>query len=117
MQVADQDEDLAKLLETASARLAASDREVQSAAELNEARLGRDRSWIAIAIIATYLVAILGAITYISLSAPLCRSPDCVDAAGLWMEQADLIQNLIVTSVVPVVTLMLGFYFGTENRD
>jgi hypothetical protein len=26
-----------------------------------------------------------------------------------------MLSDLIVTAVLPVVTLMLGFYFGTEN--
>ena len=39
----------------------------------------------------------------------------CNAASAAWDKQAGMLSDLIVTAVLPVVTLMLGFYFGTEN--
>ncbi|MCX7645757.1 MAG: hypothetical protein N2Z62_10745 [Rhodobacteraceae bacterium] len=91
--------------------------EAQKAAAENSRRLGRDRSWIATTIIVTYGAAVLGVILYVMLSVPACQgdAAGCTAALGTWQTQGALLSDLIVTAVLPVVTLMLGFYFGTEN--
>jgi len=81
-------------------------------------RVGRDRSWIAKTIVGTYGVAVIGVGAYVGLSVP-----DCGAAGGAcnpmeaWQSQAKLLFDLVVTAVVPIVTLMLGFYFGTESSQ
>ncbi|SIO37153.1 hypothetical protein SAMN05444722_1727 [Rhodovulum sp. ES.010] len=91
--------------------------ERRSAVE-NGRRVGRDRSWIAKTIIGTYGVAVIGMGAYVALSMPLCGSAGQVcDPLQAWQSQAKLLFDLVVTAVVPVVTLMLGFYFGTESSQ
>jgi len=84
----------------------------------NQLLLGQDRSWIAKTIIATYAAAVTLALLYILLTSPNCgldKITDCAAAAAKWKTQAELFRDLIVTAVLPIVTLMLGFYFGTET--
>ena len=90
---------------------------LQQAAAENSRRVGRDRSWIATTIIVTYGLAVLGVIMFIILYAPGCSGADetCTAASVSWERQAALLHDLVVTAVLPIVTLMLGFYFGTEN--
>jgi hypothetical protein len=91
--------------------------EASRAAADNTRRMSRDRSWIAVTIIATYGAAILGIILYVMFSVPACTEDleICQAASEAWDKQAGMLSDLIVTAVLPVVTLMLGFYFGTEN--
>lgn len=81
----------------------------------NQLRVGRDRSWIAITIIVTYSITIGGGIGFVLFASPGCAGVDCAQANTLWTSKAEMIQELIVTAVLPIVTLMLGFYFGTET--
>lgn len=118
---ADADLDLADVFAAAQRQVRTSrgevETEAQKAAAENSRRMGRDRSWIATTIIVTYGAAILGVILYITLSVPACQGEAnvCTAALGIWERQGALLSDLIVTAVLPVVTLMLGFYFGTEN--
>ena len=91
--------------------------EASRAAADNTRRMSRDRSWIAVTIIATYGAAILGIILYVMFSVPDCTAAldVCRASSEAWDKQAGMLSDLIVTAVLPVVTLMLGFYFGTEN--
>lgn len=91
--------------------------EASRAAADNTRRMSRDRSWIAVTIIATYGAAILGIILYVMFSVPDCTAAleVCQASSAAWDKQAGMLSDLIVTAVLPVVTLMLGFYFGTEN--
>jgi hypothetical protein len=91
--------------------------EASRASAENTRRMSRDRSWIATTIIVTYGLAILGIILYVMFSVPVCtEDPEiCQVASAAWDKQAGMLSDLIVTAVLPVVTLMLGFYFGTEN--
>lgn len=111
------DDDLSRLLDNADDVYEESGKTVRSAAEANKERMGKDRSWIAKSIIFTYAAAIVGAILYIMFTVPECSVADCTGDESAWSKQADLLLNLIVTAVVPVVTLMLGFYFGTEQDN
>lgn len=91
--------------------------EASRASAENTRRMSRDRSWIATTIIVTYGAAILGIILYVMFSVPACTDDleICQAASAAWDKQAGMLSDLIVTAVLPVVTLMLGFYFGTEN--
>lgn len=81
-------------------------------------QVSKDRSWISRAIIATYGLAILAAVVYIAAKVPECGSGQaepCKTLISSWETQGELLLELIVTAVLPIVTLMLGFYFGTET--
>ncbi|MBY6153130.1 hypothetical protein KUV47_07910 [Vannielia litorea] len=93
---------------------AVSELERQTIAE-NSRRVGRDRSWIAKIIIGTYAIAVVGVGLFVGFTDVGC-SPDqanCVSSVA-WEVRSKLLFDLVVTAVVPIVTLMLGFYFGTE---
>lgn len=113
--------DLSAVFADAERRVSSMRREVETeatrAAAENTRRMSRDRSWIATTIIVTYGAAILGIILYVMFSVPTCTSEleICNAASAAWDKQAGMLSDLIVTAVLPVVTLMLGFYFGTEN--
>lgn len=111
------DEDLNALLNKADDSFEQSAEAVRTASEVNKERMGKDRSWIAKSIIFTYAAAIVGAVLYILFSVPACTVSDCAGEESAWAQQGELLMNLIVTAVVPIVTLMLGFYFGTEGSD
>mgnify|MGYP005850311443 CR=1 FL=1 len=91
--------------------------EEQKAPAENSRRMGRDRSWIATTIIVTYGAAILGVILSVMFSVPSCQgdAAGCTATLGTWEKQGKLLSDLIIAAVLPVVTLMLGFYFGTEK--
>ncbi|MEO0487752.1 MAG: hypothetical protein AAF092_17775 [Pseudomonadota bacterium] len=108
-------DDLEAEFERSSQSIAAANEKFQNVAAVNQARMGRDRSWIAIIIIATYTVAIFLVIGYVLWRGPSCEAADCSAASALWESQSEYLLNLIFTAVVPVVTLMIGFYFGSEK--
>ena len=84
----------------------------------NSRRLGRDRSGISKAIIVTYALSVIGMGLYIALTVPDCPTTTTTcDPMAVWREQGKLLFDLIVTAVLPIVTLMLGFYFGTETTQ
>jgi hypothetical protein len=113
--------DLSSVFEDAERKVSSSRSQVETeatrAAADNTRRMSRDRSWIATTIIVTYGLAILGIILYVMFSVPACTEDlvVCQAASAAWDKQAGMLSDLIVTAVLPVVTLMLGFYFGTEN--
>ncbi len=116
------DEDLERLIRETREKLSSSDETVEQAERRtsteNLARMGRDRSWISIAIISTYALAIIGALVYLLFTAPDCGAAaieTCSGHMARWEAQVGRLQDLIVTAVLPIVTLMLGFYFGTET--
>ena len=113
--------DLTSVFADAERRVSSMRKEVETEASRafadNTRRMSRDRSWIATTIIVTYGAAILGIILYVMFSVPTCTGEleVCNAASAAWDKQAGMLSDLIVTAVLPVVTLMLGFYFGTEN--
>jgi hypothetical protein len=113
--------DLTSVFADAQRKVSSVRKEVETEASLafadNTRRMSRDRSWIATTIIVTYGAAILGIILYVMFSVPTCTGDleICNAASAAWDKQAGMLSDLIVTAVLPVVTLMLGFYFGTEN--
>lgn len=114
-------DDLSSFFAEAERKVSSSRSQVETEASRafadNTRRMSRDRSWIATTIIVTYGAAILGIILYVMFSVPTCTAAleVCTAASAAWDKQAGMLSDLIVTAVLPVVTLMLGFYFGTEN--
>lgn len=97
---------------------AAADKLQAAAAAANIRRVGLDRSIISGTIIFTYAIAVVLAIYYILYKFPECTPEtvkNCKAIYGAWENQAAVLRDLITTAVLPVVTLMLGFYFGTET--
>ena len=117
----EKDLDLSEIFAAVESKVSSSrsliETEAQKAASVNILRMGRDRSWIATTIIVTYGLAILGVILYVMFSVPACTGSAevCQTLSATWDKQAALLSDIVVTAVLPVVTLMLGFYFGTEN--
>jgi hypothetical protein len=66
-----------------------------------------DRSWIARAIIGAFLAA-LAAIFGLIIARAI--------APGRWDEAVTLAVELFKIGLLPVVTLVLGFYFGRSDR-
>ena len=62
-------------------------------------------------------------IGYIVFQSPTCAAKELKDAALLdaCVEaidgRANLLLSAITTTVLPIVTLMLGFYFGVEQAE
>ena len=85
----------------------------------NLRRKGRDRSLIALTIIVTYGTAIVGMFLYVLFTVPSCNTSantkDCTALLDLWGRQAENLLNVVTVAILPIVTLMLGFYFGTEK--
>lgn len=94
---------------------------VENAVSAHNALLkGRDRSRLALIIIGTYGAAVTGAFLFILFTVPDCTGLDAAACSGLtgsWDRQAVLLRDLITAVVLPIVTLMLGFYFGTERAE
>ena len=67
-----------------------------------------DRSRIALTVMAVYGIAVLGTGFFLVLRG-LCGGSEY---AGVSKELSDLIK----TAVVPIVTLVLGYYFGRSGR-
>lgn len=82
---------------------------VQKAEDLSARRKDRDRSWIAVFVIGTYAVAIVTFLVYVWVNTPGPSAP------GSWQEAAPLMKELIGSAVLPIVTLVLGYYFGIEK--
>lgn len=78
------------------------------AAAAEQSRIGWTRLIVSVVIISIYGFVVVGAFVYVIADFPECTSAEVCKA------QFDALRDLITTAVVPVVTLMLGFYFGTE---
>ena len=53
---------------------------------------------------------------YLALTVPDCGDAPACDPMASWERQGKLLFDLVITAVLPIVTLMLGFYFGTESK-
>jgi Na+/H+ antiporter NhaC len=94
------------------------ERAIETAAEKERKQNSNVRSAIAIIIILTYATAILISLAYLFLRFPECKdvaAEICTVQQTGWDAQAETLSSLLTGAVLPVVTLMLGFYFGTET--
>ena len=41
----------------------------------------------------------------------------CSDIIKNWKEYAEFLADVVTVSVVPIVTLVIGFYFGSEKKN
>lgn len=120
--MSDIDDEIAKLDSDISAYLGtetgAFERVYESAADKERKQTSHVRSLIAIVIIGTYSGVILITFGYIFWRFPECVNiqADLCSAQQMgWDAQTETLLALLTGGVLPVVTLMLGFYFGTET--
>jgi len=73
--------------------------------------LARQRDWIGKVIIAVFTGALLFGFATLILEGFRVQ-----DAAG-WKDVATQSTDLIKSAVLPILTLVLGFYFGQANRS
>lgn len=87
----------------------------EGTAEENE-RLAtsQDRSMIARWIVIGFMAVIAGLLAYVTLGV----IGDYLNATGAvkWTEGAALIKDVLSSVLLPVVTLVIGFYFGVEKK-
>ena len=73
----------------------------------DQTQADRDRSWIARRIITVFVVAIAGVFVLLGVQGI---------ASGAWDTSASQAVELIKTAVLPIVTLVLGYYFGSRDN-
>ena len=102
---------------------------VQSATEKAKELEGRDRSAIATRIVLLYVISVLLCFAFVLVvfwAYVPCRTPaDATSASASgtgaacleWKEPADYLLQVLTTAVLPIVTLVLGYYFGTAKAE
>lgn len=91
---------------------------------------GQDRSAIATKVVLLYLGAVLLCFAFVLVIfwffdacppvAPTATPGTPGGGAGscvAWKEPADYLLQVLTTAVLPIVTLVLGYYFGTAKAD
>jgi hypothetical protein len=80
---------------------------------------GRDRSAIAKRVVLLYIVTVLACFIFIlGIFWFLTPCTDTVTTACVeWKGPADFLLQVLTTAVLPIVTLVLGYYFGTAKND
>jgi hypothetical protein len=78
---------------------------LQQLQQADTVRLGRDRSWIAFALLAAYAIVMLAFVGYF-----WHRTINCQD------DVFDNAFDVVKVAVMPLLTLILGFYFGSSSR-
>ncbi len=79
--------------------------------------ISRDRSQIARMVLWVYSLTIAAAFLYLLIHVPgvVCDDNGCKPAEGSWVVAVKAMSELITTAILPIVTLVLGFYFGSEK--
>jgi len=89
-----------------------------SAREKEARRTGRDRSVISLTVVALYFVALIGILIFLASRFPTIHCEgveECEKAVLIWKDMASVLLNVVSVAILPVVTLVLGFYFGSEK--
>ncbi len=66
-----------------------------------------DRSWIARLIVRGFIAAVFAYLLFLAVQGI---------TSGAWVQPAAHAEEMIKTIVVPVVTLVLGYYFGQSTK-
>jgi len=74
----------------------------------------QDRSMIARWIVIGFMAVIAGLLAYVTLG--LIGDYLRAGGAAKWTEGAALIKDVLSSVLLPVVTLVIGFYFGVEKK-
>jgi Na+/H+ antiporter NhaD/arsenite permease-like protein len=103
---------------------------VESLADTADAKAskleGHDRSTIATRVVLLYLVSVLLCFVFVLVifwaytpCPPLTQGAPAasVGACLAWKEPADYLLQVLTTAVLPIVTLVLGYYFGTAKNE
>ncbi len=89
----------------------------QGVDDLIKQQRANDQSRIALIIVWAF-VAMISAIFLIVAfnlgSAQSCQGGDC--AQDRWQEPATFLLTMVSSVMLPIVTLVLGYYFGTEKK-
>lgn len=79
---------------------------------------------IIVIVVWTIAVTAIGIWTIAESPDHLCTRPGDAAATGYagdcvngWAETRDALQNLLTVAILPVVTLVLGFYFGRQSKS
>jgi hypothetical protein len=72
-----------------------------------EERRGRDRSWIGKKIISLFVASVLIVLVAIVALAGI--------GASIWKEATEQLVTLLSSVLLPVITLVIGYYFGSEQ--
>ena len=92
----------------------------KSAAAFTQRRLAIDRSFIVIVVISAWAIAILMYIYFTIDAYPeisCTAGKDCKQLIEAWREPAKSILDAITQLILPVVTLVIGYYFGTQKSE
>ncbi len=105
----------AALASSALSDLAERFRTAQNASQESIERAGtradKDRTKIAVTIMGVFAISIFAALILLTFRG--FADP----TKNAWVDVTKDAADLIKTSVVPIVTLMLGYYFGTSGRS
>lgn len=102
---------------------------VQTATEKASKLEGQDRSVIATRVVLLYFLSVFLCFAFVLVifwfytpcpPLPAGATPPAGSAASAclaWKEPADYLLQVLTTAVLPIVTLVLGYYFGTAKGD
>ncbi len=79
----------------------------------------RDQSGIAWMIIIAFVISIGLIFLFIFLNntpVPGCTPSDKIVCPPQWKDAAEFLTGIVSSILLPVVTLVLGYYFGTEQK-
>ncbi len=103
--------------------LSAAESLAEKAEHVAEKLEGRDRSTIAKRVVLLYIVTVLACFIFI-VGVFWFLTPCAADGAGAagaacveWQGPAEYLLQVLTTAVLPIVTLVLGYYFGTAKAD
>ena len=91
---------------------------VMSASEDGQLRANKDRSFISWAIVTLYVIGVAGILIFLAIHYPVsdCEKGDiCADAMESWKALSAVLLKIVSVVILPVVTLVLGFYFGSRK--
>ena len=88
-------------------------RRTEESVEYHKRLLSQDRSKIAKRIIWLFMIASLGTILFIAYAVLWSATPP---ASG-WENAAQLMVTILSSVILPVVTLVIGYYFGSEAKE
>lgn len=83
-------------------------------------RVAFDRTILVFVIAGTYAIALVILFSFVIWRYPIVNCPaseNCTDDLVLWKEQASFLLDAIASTILPVLTLVLGFYFGTQKEE
>lgn len=83
-------------------------------AHLQVKRESQDRSLIALIIVGAFVLLLVLMFGTVLFAMPVCQGEGCVDGVPA---PISFLGDLLSSVLLPVVTLVLGYYFGTRNAD